>query len=149
MRRLTPAGTLRARPVVPAAILLRGLLTFVFFAVDAYVPLALVEWRGLSATEAGIALTAATIVWTAGSWTQARGPTRWPTQRFVQAGFAVPLLGLAGHAARPAPGRHWLVAIPTFAIAGFGMGLAYSPIALIVLRETSPENRARRRARCR
>ena len=29
--------------------------------------------------------------------------------------------------------------IPTFALAGFGMGLAYSPIALIVLREAPPE----------
>jgi MFS family permease len=34
----------------------------------------------------------------------------------------------------------WLVAIPTFAFACFGMGLAYSPLALIVLREASAEN---------
>jgi MFS family permease len=33
----------------------------------------------------------------------------------------------------------WLIAVPTFALAGFGMGLAYSPTALIVLREASPE----------
>jgi MFS family permease len=31
----------------------------------------------------------------------------------------------------------WLVAIPTFALACFGMGLAFSPQALIVLREAS------------
>jgi MFS family permease len=30
------------------------------------------------------------------------------------------------------------VAIPTFALTGFGMGLAFSPTALIVLREASP-----------
>ena len=53
LRRLTPPGTLRARPILPAAILLRGFLTFMFFAVDAFVPLALVEWRGLSLTEVG------------------------------------------------------------------------------------------------
>ncbi len=34
---------------------------------------------------------------------------------------------------------NWLVGIPTFGLAGFGMGLAYSPLALIVLREASPE----------
>jgi MFS family permease len=34
----------------------------------------------------------------------------------------------------------WLVSIPTFAVAGLGMGLAYSPLALIVLREAAPEN---------
>jgi MFS family permease len=33
----------------------------------------------------------------------------------------------------------WLVAIGAFAVAGFGMGLAYSPLALIVLREASLE----------
>ena len=33
----------------------------------------------------------------------------------------------------------WLVAIAAFGVAGLGMGLAYSPLALIVLREASPE----------
>jgi MFS family permease len=138
LRRLTPPGTLRARPVLPATILLRGMLTFMFFGVDAFVPLVLVEWRGLSLTESGIALTTATIVWTAGSWTQARGSTRWPSYRFVQVGFGVALAGLAGFMLVLRQDVSWLVAIPTFAVAGFGMGLAYSPTALIVLREASP-----------
>lgn len=140
LRRLTPSGTLRARPILPAAILLRGLLTFMFFGVDAFVPLALVEWRGVSLTEAGIALTAGTIVWTAGSWTQARGAARWSSARFVTAGFAVALVGLAGFSLVLLPEVSWLIAIPTFAVAGFGMGLSYSPTALIVLREAAPEN---------
>jgi MFS family permease len=138
LRLLTPPGTLRARPVLPAAILLRGLLTFMFFGIDAFVPLALVEWRGRSLTEAGIALTAATIVWTAGSWTQARGSSRWSSARFVQVGFAVALVGLAGFMLVLREDVNWLVAIPTFALTGFGMGLAFSPTALIVLREATP-----------
>ena len=40
LRRLTPPGTLRAARGLPAAVLLRGILTFTFFAVDAYVALA-------------------------------------------------------------------------------------------------------------
>ncbi len=135
LRRLTPAGTLVARPVMPAAVLLRGILTFAFFSVDAFVALTLVEWRGLSATQAGIALSAATITWTAGAWTQARGASRWPTHRFVQAGFAVTAMGLAGFMLTLNQDISWLIAIPTFGLAGFGMGLAYSPLALIVLRE--------------
>ena len=110
-----------------------------FFGIDAFVPLALVEWRGVSLAEAGIALTAATIVWTAGSWTQAHWSTRWSSYRFVQAGFAVALVGLAGFTIVLRQDVSWLVAIPTFALAGFGMGLAYSPIALIVLREAAAE----------
>lgn len=139
LRRLTPPGTLRAQPVLPAAILIRGLLTFMFFAVDAFVPLALVEWRGVSLTEAGIALTAATIVWTTGSWVQARGSTRWSSYRFIQVGFAFALAGLGGFMLVLRQDVSWLVSIPTFALAGFGMGLAYSPTALIVLREATPE----------
>lgn len=139
LRRLTPPGTLRAQPVLPAAILIRGLLTFMFFAVDAFVPLALVEWRGVSLAEAGIALTAATIVWTTGSWVQARGSSRWPSDRFIQVGFVFALVGLGGFMLVLRQDVSWLVSIPTFALAGFGMGLAYSPTALIVLREATPE----------
>ncbi len=137
LRRLTPAGTLVARPVLPAAVLLRGILTCAFFGVDAFVALTLVGWRGVSATEAGIALTAATILWTAGAWIQARGAARWPTHRFVQAGFAVVLVGIAGMLLALDRDVPWLVAIPAFGVAGLGMGLAYSPLALIVLREAS------------
>jgi MFS family permease len=138
-RRLTPPGTLSARPVLPAAILLRGILTCAFFSVDAFVALTLVGWRGLSATEAGFALTAATISWTAGSWTQARGAMRWPTRRFVRVGFVVVTVGLSGMLLVLRQDISWLAAIGAFSVAGFGMGLAYSPLALIVLREASPE----------
>ena len=72
LRRLTPPGTLTARPILPAAVLLRGVMTFTFFGVDAYATLTLESWRGLSAVAAGVVLTAATISWTAGSWIQAR-----------------------------------------------------------------------------
>ena len=139
LRRLTPAGTLVARPVLPAAIAIRGILTFAFFGVDAFVALSLVDWRGVSATEAGIALTAATVAWTAGAWIQARGAARWRTHLFVRAGFAVTLLGLVGMLFVLRPDVSWLVAIPAFGIAGLGMGLAYSPLALIVLRDASRE----------
>jgi MFS family permease len=135
LRRLTPPGTLVARPVMPAAVLLRGILTFAFFSVDAFVALTLVNWRGLSATEAGIALSAATITWTTGAWVQARGATRWPTHRFVTAGFAVTAAGLAAFLLVLDQDITWLIAVPTFGLAGFGMGLAYSPLALIVLRD--------------
>ena len=93
----------------------------------------------MSLAEAGIALTAATIVWTTGSWVQARGSTRWPSYRFIQVGFAFALAGLGGFMLVLRQDVSWLVSIPTFALAGFGMGLAYSPTALIVLREATPE----------
>jgi MFS family permease len=144
LRRLTPEGTLRAAQGLPATILMRGVITFAFFAVDAYVALALVEWRGLSAAQAGIALTAATISWTAGSWTQAKFSKRWPPERFVRAGVIVLVVGLASFGIVLVPTISPWVALPTFAVAGYAMGLAYSPLALIVLREapTAEQGRA-------
>jgi predicted MFS family arabinose efflux permease len=135
LSRLTPPGTLRVARGLPAAVLFRGILTFCFFAVDAYVALTLVDWRGQTLTQAGISLTAATLAWTAGSWIQARFASRWGPDRFVRAGIAVVALGLAAFTVvLDRDVSEWL-AIPTFGLAGLGMGLAYAPLTLIVLRE--------------
>ena len=144
LRRLTPPGTLRAARGLPTAVLMRGIITFAFFAVDAYVALALVEWRGLRVVEAGIALTAATISWTAGSWTQAHFSSRHPPEWFVRAGLLVLVAGLASFMVVLLPEVSPWLAIPTLALAGYAMGLAYSPLALIVLKEapTAEQGRA-------
>jgi MFS family permease len=133
--RLTPPGTLRAARGYPTAVLLRGLLTFAFFAVDAYVTLLLVEVRGWSAAAAGLALTAATVSWTAGSWTQARLSPRVPHERFVRVGFPVVAVGIAGLGLVLLPAVPAWIAVPIFALGGFGMGLTYAQFALIVLRD--------------
>ena len=44
--RLTPAGTLRGAPGLPAVIASRGVLTFAFFATDAFVPFAVITRAG-------------------------------------------------------------------------------------------------------
>lgn len=59
--RLVPPGTLRARPVMPVAVLLRGLLTFTFAGAEAYLPVAFVVVRGTSAAEAGLAYAPLTV----------------------------------------------------------------------------------------
>jgi MFS family permease len=138
LRRLTPPGTLRARRGYPSAVLLRGVLTFAFFCVDAYVALLLVEVRGWSATAAGVALTAATLSWTAGSWIQARLSYRIRAERFVRIGFPVVAVSLAALGLVLLPAVPAWLAIPIFAVAGFGMGLTYSQFAIIVLRDAPP-----------
>ncbi len=135
LHRLTPPGTLRAARGLPAAVLVRGIITFAFFGVDAYIALLLVEWRGLSATQAGLTLTAATLTWTSGSWIQARLAPRFPPERFVQAGIAALIIGLGSFLLLLLPEVPIWLSVPTIGIAGLGMGLAYSPLALIVLRE--------------
>jgi MFS family permease len=138
-RRLTPPGTLRVAAGLPAAVLLRGLLTFAFFCADVYVPRALVDWRGLSVSAAGIALTAATLAWTAGAWVQARRFGRWGARGFVRLGYITVAIGILGFAAVLSPDVPVVVGMVTWGIAGFGMGLAYSPLSLTVLAEARLE----------
>jgi MFS family permease len=137
--RLVPPGTVTAARGYPTAILLRGILTFAFFAVDVYVPLLLQEVRGWSPLGAGIAVTAATLSWTAGSWTQARLSSRYPHEDFVRVGFPVVALGIAGLGLILLGEVPALFAIPIFAVAGYGMGLTYAQFALIVLRDVPRE----------
>jgi MFS family permease len=137
--RLAPPGTLRAARGYPTAVLLRGMLTFAFFAVDAYVTLLLVEVRGWSAAAAGLALTAATVSWTAGSWVQARLSERYAHESFVRVGFPVVAAGIGGMGLILIPAVPAWLAVPIFAFGGFGMGLTYAQFALIVLRDVPRE----------
>ncbi len=141
--RLVPPGTLRAGRGYPTAVLLRGFMTFVFFVYDPYIPLLMTDIRGWTTTLAGVALTAATVSWTLGSWTQARLSHRIPNERFALLGFAVVGIGSALVMTVLLPQVPAWVIIPTFALAGYGMGLGYSQFALIVLRDVpAPEQGA-------
>jgi predicted MFS family arabinose efflux permease len=135
-----PPGTLSAARGYPTAILLRGVLTFAFFAVDVYVALLLEDVRGWSPFMAGIAITAATVSWTVGSWTQARFTARFPHEWFVRRGFPVVAIGLAGLGLILLQEVPAILAVPIFGFAGFGMGLAYAQFALIVLRDVPRED---------
>jgi MFS family permease len=136
--RLTPPGTLRAARGLPTAVLLRGLLTFSFFCADAFVPLAIQEWRGAPAIVSGLIFTASTLTWTGGAWIQAHRVDRLGPRRFLMAGFATVIVGIVGFAAILLPSVPLIVGVVTWAITGFGMGLSYSTLSLVVLREAPP-----------
>jgi MFS family permease len=134
---LLPPGTLRTRRGLPSVILIRGVATFAFFGAQLFLPLALVSIRGTSLTEAGIALTAATLSWTAGSWIQARQMARWGGPRLITLGFLCVIAGIAEMATVLVPTVPVPVSIAAWTVAGLGMGLAYAPISMLVLSETT------------
>jgi MFS family permease len=134
LRRLVPAGTLTARPGLPAAILIRGLLTFAFFGADAYVTLAITAIRHRSLVVAGIAVTGATLSWTTGAWVQARLSDTWEGRRLVRAGLVIVLAGIAGMILVLRPSVPVAVGLAAWTVAGLGMGLAYAPLSLMMLR---------------
>jgi MFS family permease len=140
LRRLLPAGTFIARRGLPAVILCRGLLTFTFFGADAYVTLTITTVRHHTPVLAGVAVTGATLAWTAGAWVQARLNSRAEARRLVGWGLLVIVIGLSAMALVLLPAVPVYTGLAAWTVAGFGMGLAYAPISLLMLRE-APDGR--------
>jgi MFS family permease len=137
-RDLTPEGTLRLRPGLPASVGLRGVLTFGFFSADAFVPLALTSVRGTSTLYAGMVLATGAVTWTAGSWVQARLADPWGAARLVRLGGIVSGASVAVYAlglSSATPVWIWFVGS---ALAGFGIGVAYAPLSVVTLADAEP-----------
>lgn len=143
LRRLTPPGTLRARPGEPAAVLARGLLTFAFFGTDAFVTLAIQDVRGAGVALGGVALAAGGIAWTSASWIQQHYIHRVGPARLVRAGFVVVGLGVALFSVALTPGVPLAAFVVAWSVAGFGIGLAYAPISIVVLDAAEPGREGR------
>ena len=139
LRYVLPPGTLRVKAGLPAAIVTLGLLSIAFFGAEAFLPLTLISIRGQNTIIAGIALTAATLSWTAGSWLQAHFAPTQSRRMLVLIGLFVIAIGIGGIAIILIPAIPALVAIVAWGVGGLGMGLAYSTISLVVL-ETAPKD---------
>ncbi len=135
LRRLLPPGTLRARRGLPATILSRGLVTFAFFGADAFVTLAITIIRHRSTVLAGVAVTGATLAWTAGAWIQARLSSVWEGRRLIRIGLAVVIAGIGGLALMLSPSIAVAAGIVAWTVAGLGMGVCYAPTTLLMLNE--------------
>jgi MFS family permease len=133
LRRLTPPRNLSARPGLAATILSRSLLTCCFFAGDAYVPYAIVTVRHAPTALAALALTASTLTWTAGSWVQARYIARYGPRRLVRPGECLVAIGLGVMCVVLLPSVPSALAVVAWAIAGAGIGTAYSPLSVTTL----------------
>jgi len=135
--RLVPRGTLTLAAGVPAAVLVRGILTFAFFGTDAYVSLTFQEVRDRPTWVAGAALTAATLAWTAAAWVQERLVHTLGPRRLVMIGFGLLTVGIVGMqgALGPLPVP---ASIALWSVAGAGIGLSYSPLSVTVLGLAEP-----------
>jgi hypothetical protein len=121
-------------------VLARGLLTFAFFAADVFVPLTVTSLRGESVLISGLALTAGTVAWTSGAWIQERTVFRFGPSPLVRGGFVLVGLGTIGMLLILGGALPASAAIISWAIAGLGIGMAYSSISLTVLRLASAGN---------
>jgi MFS family permease len=130
---LMPRGFFRFCAGLPPVIVVRGLMAGTFFGAEAFVPLMLVEQRGLSLLLSGSALTIGALGWTTGSFVQSRPTLRLRRDRIITLGAASLLLGVVLTALVA-----WLqlwVGFVGFAwvFSGLGMGLAMSSTSVATM----------------
>lgn len=138
LRRLMPPGVLRAAPGMPAVMASMALLNLAFFGVDVFVPLALVEVRGMPLPYASLALTLATLAWSGGSWVQARLANRVSRRAMTRIGLCFVALAFALTIAILFPTVPTPVGIVGWGFAGLGMGLAFTTLSLAMLELAEP-----------
>jgi MFS family permease len=131
LRRLLPPGSLRLARGLPAAIVLRGILTCAFFGAESYLPLTLTRVHHATPRVVGIPLTLAALGWSAGSWWQGHRPRRRVT--LLRAGFTTVAVGVALLAVVASPAVSLWFAIPIWAAAGAGMGMAMPTTSVLTL----------------
>ncbi|MET1007132.1 MAG: MFS transporter [Propionibacteriaceae bacterium] len=134
IRRLVPAGTLRLRRGLPSVVAYRGLIGAAYISAEVYLPLMLTQRFGLTASAAGLVLTAGAITWSSTSWLQGRLGSKGPDVLLIRIGTA--LLGSAVVMAilTAVLSLHPAVAIVSWGLAGAGMGLMYPRLSVLLLR---------------
>ncbi|MBA3528933.1 MAG: MFS transporter [Propionibacteriaceae bacterium] len=131
---LMPVGFFRFGRGLPAVIVVRGLIAGAFFGAEVFIPLMLVEQRGLSLLLAGMVLTVGAIGWTTGSWVQSRPQLKMRRDRIITTGAFFVVAGLTAALVTAAVPGAWvgLIAV-SWVLAGLGMGLAFASTALAAM----------------
>jgi len=135
--RLLPAGALRLARGLPTVVTLRGVFSGAFFGAEVFIPLMLIEERGLATTWAGASLTGGALTWALGAWFQGRPGLGVSRERLIRVGFLLVVVGIAlvGLATMdPVPP---VAAALGWVFAGLGMGLGLTSLSVLVL-ELSP-----------
>jgi MFS family permease len=135
--RLLPAGALRFARGLPTVVVLRAVFAGAFFGAEVFVPLLLVEQRGLPTTLAGASLTGGALTWSLGSWYQGRPNRRFARTQLVTVGLVLVAAGIVITATVLASFMPPFMAAIGWLVAGLGMGLGITSLSVLVL-ELSP-----------
>lgn len=132
--RLLPAGTLRLRRGLPTVIAMRGILAGAFFGAEAFLPLMLVDQRGLSATLAGVALSGGALGWFAGAWYQGRPRMAVPRYLLLRIGCGIVAVGVGAAGLVLVPVVPAFVAAVAWTFGAVGMGVSFASISVLMFR---------------
>ncbi|MGO4956048.1 MFS transporter [Luteococcus sp. Sow4_B9] len=132
--KLMPPGFLTMRSGLAAVVWARACQAGAFFAAESFLPLGLVEMRGMSLFQAGLALTIGSLGWTLGSWVQARPWLSLRRDQIIVVGMACTCAGIGAIAvgAWHPSGTLALMAVG-WTVGGFGMGLSIASGSLAVM----------------
>ncbi len=138
VRKVLPAGALVLRRGLPSSVMMRAFFAASYFSAEVFIPLALVQIRGLSTTMAGLTIAVSAVAWAGGSYLQSRLPATKDRSATVRLGAAIIALSIATVPLSllgtwPA----WIAGV-SWIFASAGMGLAVPSISVQVLR-LSPE----------
>lgn len=138
VRYLLPAGALRFARGLPTSVMMRGLVAAAYFGAEVFVPLALIEIRGLSTTQAGLVLAAAAVFWSSGSYVQSRLPGDLDRSNAVRLGATIVGISVITLPLSLLDGLPPWLAIASWALGAFGMGLAIPSVSVQVMRLSPP-----------
>ncbi|TDD37763.1 MFS transporter [Nonomuraea terrae] len=134
LHRLLPPGALRFERGLPTTVIMRGLFSAAFFGVNAFIPLALQEVKSFGTADAGIALTAGALGWSAGSYLQSRR-TGEAHQR-IRMGAACVMVAILLCVLSVLPGVSGWVAAPAWMVAGLGMGFGMTTVSVTAMHQS-------------
>lgn len=137
-KRLTPPGTLRARPGVSASVACMILVTVGFFGFEFFLPLAMTELRHQNAVMAGLPLTASSLTWTTGTWVVDQRSKVYSRSMLLRTGLALITVGIVLSLGVFLSGLPILISFVTWGLAGLGMGMSFSTLMLSILND-APE----------
>lgn len=132
-RRVLPPGAWSLRPGLPAVLGSRAAISTAMAAAEVYVPLLLVLQRDLTIAQAGWAVTASAVSWSAGAVVAARWRLLADQPGRVRLGAGLLATGIAGFATVSVPGVPLAVAVLAWALAGLGIGMAFSTLSVLAL----------------
>ena len=133
-RVLLPAGSLMFARGLPTTVMMRGIIAAGYFSAEVFLPLALVEMKGVSVTYAGLTLAVGAASWAIGSFAQSRLSGSADRSAAVRVGALVVAVSILCLPLVLIP------AVPAWAAAGFwalgalGMGLSIPSISVQTMR---------------
>jgi MFS family permease len=138
IRRLLPPGALTFRRGLPTSVMMRGVIASAFFSAEVFVPLALIETRGITTTQAGLILATSAALWATGSYAQSRLPGDSDRSTAVRVGATIVALCLVTLPLSVLTSLPPWIAAVSWAMGAFGMGLSIPSVSVQVMR-LSPE----------